>query len=287
MSEKLSVVAVVPTFSPPAELLDLVTVLAGSVPAVVVSDDASPCTSDRLLREVAGLSGVQVLRHNANAGIARALNEGLEIARDVDARWLLTIDQDSLVVDSHVDALVAAASERVGDGERLGALGAEVIEDLSGPMTYPLSNVNGRLVTEEVIQTGTLWNVAALTEVGGFDESMGMDAVDAAACLALRRAGFTVGVAPGLSVDHTIGRSTVISLGGRKVMVTGHSPERRASMLRARLRLLPAEFAESPRHAMRTIRRVVVNQTLGLLVEDGRWEKAKGTARGLLPSKSR
>ena len=287
MSEKPSVVAVVPTFSPPAELLDLVKVLAGSVAAVVVSDDASPCTSDGLLREVAGLSGVQVLRHNANAGIARGLNEGFEIARDMDARWLLTIDQDSLVVDSYVDALVSASFERVSGGERLGALGAEVIEDLSGPMTYPLSNVNGWLVTEEIIQTGTLWNVAALTEVGGFDESMGMDAVDAAACLALRRAGFTVGVVPELSVDHTIGRSTMVSLGGRKVMVTGHSPERRTSMLRNRLRLLPAEFAESPRHAMRTIRRVAVNQTLGLFIEGGRWEKAKGTARGLLPSKSR
>lgn len=287
MSAKSSVVAVIPTYSPPAELLELVEVLAGRVAAVVVSDDASPCTGDRVLREAARLSGVQVLRHGTNAGIARGLNEGLEIARDLDAQWLLTVDQDSLVAESYVEALVAVSQERVADGERLGALGAEVIEDLSGPMTYPLLTVNGKFVTEEVIQTGTLWNVEALTAVGGFDESMGMDAVDAAACLSLRRAAFMLGVAPGLSVEHAIGRSTVVSLGGRKVMVTGHSPERRASMLRNRLRLLPGEFAQSPRHAMRTIRRVVVNQTLGLLIEGERWEKAKGTARGLLPSKSR
>lgn len=280
-------VAVIPTFSPDEDLLDLVNVLLGSVAAVVVSDDASPCTSDSVLREVAGLSGVQVLRHGTNVGIARGLNEGLEIARDLDARWLLTVDQDSMVVDSYVDALVAVARERVAGGEQLGALGAEVVEDLSGPMTYPLSTVNGQVVTEEVIQTGTLWNVTALTALGGFDESMGMDAVDAAACLSLRRAAFMVGVAPGLSVEHAIGRSKSVSLGGRKVMVTGHSPERRASMLRNRLRLLPAEFAQSPRHAVRTVRRVVVNQTLGLFLEGQRWEKAKGTARGLLPSKTR
>jgi hypothetical protein len=70
-------------------------------------------------------------------------------------------------------------------------------------------------------------------------------------------------------------------------MVTGHSPERRASMLRSRLRLFPVEFNESPRHALRTIRRVAVNQTLGLFIEGQRWEKMKGTARGLLPSKTR
>lgn len=280
-------VAVIPTFSPPSELLDLAKVLAGNVAAVVVSDDASPCTSDRILREVAGLSGVQVIRHGANAGIARALNEGLELTRDFNAQWLLTVDQDSMVVDSYVAALVDEAHERLAGGERLGALGAAVIEDVSGPMTYPLSAINGRLVTEEVIQTGTLWNVAALRELSGFDTSMGMDAVDAAACLSLRRSGFVVGVAEDLTVQHAIGHSTSLSVGGRKVMVTGHSPERRASMLRNRLRLLPREFAASPRHAIRTIRRVAVNQALGLLIEDGRWEKAKGTARGLIPSRGR
>lgn len=280
-------VAVIPTFSPSGELIDLVNALQGSVAAIVVSEDASPCTSDLVLREVAVIAGVQVIRHHANAGIARGLNEGLEFAGRANAEWLLTVDQDSMVGTDYVDALASAAHERLRSGEALGALGAEVIEDASGPMTYPVSGEPGALVTEEVIQTGTLWNVAAMNHVGGFDESMGMDAVDAAACLSLRRSNFTVGVASGLSVQHAIGSSTMVNLGGRTVMITGHSPERRASMLRNRLRLLPAEFAQSPRHAMRTIRRVLVNQSLGLLIENERWEKAKGTARGLIPSRSR
>ena len=287
MSLNSSVVAVIPTFGPPEELLELVTVLRLAECLVVVSDDASPCTSDAVLRDVGALEGVDVLRHDTNAGIARGLNEGLAIAQERGAAWLLTVDQDSMVTPGYVPSLLDAANVRLQAGERLGAIGAEVIEDISGTMNYPLATVDGRLITEEIIQTGTLWNVAALSRVGGFDQAMGMDAVDAAACLALRKAGFTVGVAAGLSVEHAIGRSKLVSLGGRKVMVTGHSPERRASMLRSRLRLLPGEFRQSPRHALRTIRRVAVNQTLGLIIEGERWEKAKGTARGLLPSRTR
>ena len=287
MSAKPSVVAVIPTYRPPEQVKDLVRVLTDGVDAVVISDDASPCTSDELLHDIREMADVEVLRHHTNAGIARGLNEGLPTAQRLHAPWLLTFDQDSLVDGDYLPALISCAEERILAGERLGALGAEVILDASGPMTYPLTTVNGQPVTEELIQTGTLWNVAALTEVGGFDESMWMDAVDAAACLALRRSGFSVGVAEGLQVQHEIGSSTMVMIGGRPVMVTGHSPDRRASMLRSRLRLLPAEFAQSPRHAMRTIRRVMVNQSLGLMIEGQRWQKAKGTIRGLLPSRGR
>ena len=280
-------VAVVPTYSPPKRTVDLIKVLTLDTKAVLVSDDASPCTSDGILREVSSIPGAAVLRHRDNAGIARGLNAGLHFAAENGVPWLLTVDQDSTVSDHYVAELVRAATERSQSGERLGALGAEVVADASGPMDYPLGYVNGFPVTEELIQSGTLWNVAALAQSAGFDESLGMDAVDAAACLALRKSGFTVGIAPGLSVDHAIGASTWVQVAGRRTMVTGHSPKRRASMLRNRLRLLPAEFAESPRHGARTIRRVVVNQGLGLLIERNRWENAKGTARGLWPLRGR
>ena len=287
MTAKASVVSVVPTFSPPAQFYELVTVLSEQSERVVVSDDGSPCTSDDLLRQTALPGNIEVIRHRANAGIARGLNDGLGAAQRVGAPWLLTVDQDSMLRESYIQDLLDAATDRVASGERLGALGAEVIEDASGPMEYPVSIRNGMPTTEEVIQTGTLWNVEALDRIGGFDETMGMDAVDAAACLALRQEGFSIGLAHGLRVAHAIGRATSVHIGGRTVMVTGHSAQRRASMLRSRLRLFPAEFAESPRHAVRTIRRVVVNQSLGLVIEDQRWEKAKGTARGLLPRTSR
>jgi len=276
-----SVVAVIPTFQPPESTGSLLAQLANTVEKVIVSDDASPCTSDPLLRQWHELPSVEVIRHDRNRGIARGLNDGLNAARQLQSQWLLTVDQDTELDDQYLRQLLADAERLLGEDVLLGAIGAETIEDASGVMSYPIRRGDHGLVTEELIQTGTLWNAAAMASIGGFNEDLGIDAVDAAACLALRQWGFTIAVAAGTSVSHRIGSSRTIRIAGRSVMVTGHSPQRRASMLRNRLRLFPAEFAQSPRHALRTLRRVAVNQTLGLVVESGRWGKLRGSAKGL------
>jgi GT2 family glycosyltransferase len=68
------VAAVIPTHRPDEdELIALVDALVADGLAVVVSDDASPCTTDPLLR-VVGEHAAVVVRHRRNAGIARSLN---------------------------------------------------------------------------------------------------------------------------------------------------------------------------------------------------------------------
>ena len=274
------IVTVVPTFNPPVSLLERLVTLAVHGP-VLVSDDASPCTSDRVLRDIALQPGVHVLRHAHNVGIARGLNDGLRLAQQEGAPWLLTVDQDTQLPDDYVPSITAAAEILRSDCTMIGVLGAEVIVDRSGPLPYPARISGNKMSTEEVIQTGSLWSVSALTAIGGFDESLGIDAVDAAACLRLRERGFDVCLAPGLELEHAIGAGRTMQLFGKKVMVTGHPPARRATMVRNRLRLFPDEFRQSPLHAIRTLRRVALNQTLGLVTEEDRIAKAKGTLRGL------
>ena len=281
MTDATPLVAVVPTFQPGKEVLSLVGYLAENCTGIVVSDDASPCTSDPILEDLARQYPVSVVRHGRNQGIARGLNDGLKFAQSAGAIWLLTIDQDSVLPRNYAQRLLAAAHHRVDLGEPLGAIGAKVILDREGEMTYPHQGPSGKMTTEEVIQTGTLWSVQAMTDLGGFDESLGIDAVDAAACLALRQRGFNIGLADDLALEHRLGSSRSVRLGGRNIMITGHSPERRATMIRNRLRLFPAEFRQSPRHALRTIRRVAVNQSFGLITETDRAAKLGGTIRGI------
>ncbi len=277
------VCAVVPTYRPTQDLLRLLNVLEAQVSSIVVSDDASPCIFDPILRDAATKPKTVIIRHNTNAGIARGLNDGLEAAQVANVPWLLTIDQDSTIDPHYVQGLLEAAETRLSLGDQLGAIGAAQIEDEAGIVTYPHAQATHGPVTEELIQTGTLWSVAALTQIGGFDETLGIDAVDAAACLRLRERGLSIAIAPGLSIRHSIGEAQLVPFLGRSVMVTGHSPSRRTSMLRNRLRLFPAEFRQSPRHAFRTLRRVVTNQTLGLVMESERGPKAKASLKGLFP----
>jgi len=278
-------VSVIPTHRPPRELVTLVEHLRhhGSV---IVSDDASPCTFDPVLAQVADLENVTVVRHECNAGIARGLNEGLLVALESGSSWLLTVDQDTVLPEDYVTHMLAWLNRHHDHMSRMGVVGAGEVIDGDARIRYPSTIVEGVRTTAEVIQTGSLWQVEALSSIGGFDESFGIDAVDAAACVRLRSVGFLVAVADGLALEHAIGSSRRIRAFGRDIMVTGHSPERRTSMLRNRLRLFPEEFRQSPRHAFRSIRRVIVNQSAGLILESGRKDKAIGTLRGLRGSSS-
>ncbi len=283
-----SVLALIATYSPDSHLLALVTDMSAQGIEVVVSDDASPCTADPVLRDCGLVPGVTVIRHAHNEGIARGLNEGLRSAHDSGCRWLLTCDQDSQFPETYV-ADISSYAQSIDslweDSVRVGAVGAGIVINASGQLKYPITRVAGASgpvdVTEEVIASGTLWNVEALLEVGGFDESLGLDAVDAAACLRLREAGYRVVVAPGVRMEHELGNSHSVQLLGRTVLATGHSGARRATMMRNRLRLAPAEFRQSPKHAFRTLRRVSVNALMGATVEGDRWEKVKGSIRGI------
>ena len=272
--------SVIPTYCPPRDLITLVELLRHHGP-VIVSDDSSPCTFDPLLAEVADLENVSVVRHERNAGIARGLNEGLLVAIEFGSAWLLTVDQDTVLPDDYVPEMLAWLDHHHDHVARIGVVGAGEVIDGDARIRYPSTIVEGVRTTAEVIQTGSLWQVKALSSIGGFDESFGIDAVDAAACVRLRAAGFLVAVADGLALEHAIGSSRRIRAFGRDIMVTGHSPERRTSMLRNRLRLFPEEFRQSPRHAFRSIRRVIVNQSAGLILESGRKDKAIGSLRGL------
>ena len=275
--------AVVPTFRPDSgALLDLLEVLAAQAD-VIVADDASPCTSDRVLADVAS-QGIPVVRHARNAGIARSLNDGLRHAQATGAAWLLTVDQDTVISVDHVARLLAVASA-VSRSVRVGAVAAGRIDDAAGPLAYPVTVVDAVPTTQEVIQTGTLWCVTALEAIGGFDEYLGIDAVDAAACVRLRASDYSLVLAPDVAIAHQVGASREVSVLGRTVMATGHSPERRTTIVRNRLRLAPEEFQQDPVHALRTLRRVAMGTLLSVTVEDNRWAKAKASFRGLFPAR--
>ncbi|HAN71989.1 MAG TPA: hypothetical protein DCQ36_10455 [Actinobacteria bacterium] len=269
------VAAVIPGFEPDAaEILTLATSLMASGIPVLVVDDGS---ADANYLDACKDRGASVIVHESNEGIARSLNDGLAFARSLDATWLLTVDQDTVLPSGYVNSLLAYADPRVG------VIGAEIIGDASGDLRYPVREVSGRLVTDEVFQTGSLWSVPTLTRLGGFDSSLGIDAVDAEACLKVREAGMSVALARGVRLEHRYGSGAMLKLLGRSIVATHHSPARRESMVRNRLRLFPREFRQSPVHALRTLRRVGVNVLLGVTVEDDRWAKALGSARGLMP----
>jgi len=274
--------AVVATYRPGTNLCQLTRSLRQEHLEVSIVDDASPCTYDHVFRSCQSDQNVAVFRHKKSEGIARSLNIGMQAAKQHEAQWLLTLDQDSSLAPKYVLAAKHFLHQISISDLSIGACGAAIVADANGVnLRYPVYHESGFTLTHEVIQSGTFWLMSALDAIGGFDETLRMDAVDAAACLRMREMGYRSALIPNLTLHHSIGNAQTYRLFGRDVMVTGHSSERRTTMLRNRLKLFPAEFRQSPRHAMRTIRRVAINQGLGLVTETDRAAKAKGSLRGL------
>ena len=275
----LPLTVVIPTYRPAPDVVTLASTVAPRVGNLVVSDDASPCTFDPVLRELSDVASV--IHHETNTGIARGLNEGLASARKAGHAWLLTLDQDSRVDESYLECIYAFASGVADTGARVGAVGAQFVCTSGKRICYPETVQHGLRTTHEVFQSGTLWNVPALTSAGGFDEELGIDAVDAAACLRLRERGSVIALADELVLDHRWGETEFITIGNRSIALTHHSPERRRTMVRNRLRLAPAEFRQSPTHAARTLRRLGVGTSMALLRESNRRAKLAATFGGL------
>jgi GT2 family glycosyltransferase len=202
-------------------------------------------------------------------GVGRGLNDGLDLAYRTELMWLLTADQDSTVTATYLESLVRLAEDLLRGGVPVGAVAAKYVRDASGPMTYPTRPTQTGETrfeeTDEVIQSGTLWHVPSLIRRGGFNSSLGMDAVDAEACLGLRELNRLIVVASGLEFHHRIGTARQVRLLGRSVMVTRHDPQRRLTMVLNRFALFPREFRRSPKHAFLTVRRALLNATLSSL----------------------
>lgn len=283
-----AVLAIVPTFRPGPRLTELVTSLLSDFSprvSVLISDDASPCSADPVLRDLARIPRVRVLRHPRNAGIARGLNDGFTAAVAADATWLLTLDQDSRIEPVTLSALIATATRLFAAQPPLGVLAPGQIDEAAGTLAIPgTRRADGLTDAREVMQSGALWSVSALRAIGGFDETLGMDGVDAGASLSLREAGYLVLADPALHIDHQIGdpsRSRTVRILGHASSHTAHGPSRRRSMIRARLRLFPREWRQSPGNALRTLRRVAVGAGLAVALEPDRWAQAQASMRGI------
>ena len=253
-------VAVVPTYKVTSLTLPLIAQLSQACPTLIV-DDCSPCTSDPVLVKASEM-GAKVLRMPDRSGIARSLNLGLEFANEVGASWLLTVDQDTTVSEHHMEDALGFLNSDMGRRLRIGALGAARIQ-VDGHEIDLINDPRSEFLdVPELIQSGTFWNVQAMTSLGGFSDSLGMDGIDAEACLRMRESGYLVMALHDIEIIHEIGSTRVRRILGRDVHITHHSRTRLNAMVANRLRLFPRELRQSPAHALRTMRRVVTNYLL-------------------------
>lgn len=279
------VVAVISAFHPPEDLPARVQELNNQVLHTVVVDDGSDADgTSPVLQELEDM-GCTVVRMPCNAGIAAALNKGLDVALEVLAPdFVLTLDQDSALDAGYVDAALNTYSQAEAKGIKAGLIGAQSHNGLAVPLL-----TRGTEFPEafDPMQSGALIPISTLKTVGMLDERLFIDYVDSEFNLRVRSHGLVTLVGRGCNMTHALGQAQPMILFGWHVTVLGvkrylnsHAPFRVYYMARNGIYLCRQYGARFPGWLVRRLLFQLQSDVLRLLFGTHRSAQIRALARG-------
>jgi rhamnosyltransferase len=238
------VLAVVVTYYPDAELLiALVRSLLSQVTVVLIVDNTPEmdCRVNSLLAEFADVgSSLEIIRLGTNCGIAAALNVGISVAIHEKFGHVLLCDQDSFPAADMVKQLLALARRIEEQGGRVGCIGPNYLDRVTGhmhrfqvqePARFFYSTCAGDRAVPWVevvtlITSGSLVPTNAFADVGLMQEEYFLDFVDTEWCHRARQCGYKLYGTALATMEHHVGDTTFPVWYGRWKAFSGYAPSR-------------------------------------------------------------
>lgn len=284
--------AVIACLDPPASLVEAAAETLrqlrelGAGARVVAVDDGSGASAAPVFAALEAI-GVEVL-HQANAGIAAALNAGISALRDGVGpagagalTHVLTLDQDSRLEPGYAAAAIAAAVRLAEAGAAYGFVASETYSDRRAPTDGPVPGVAGLWRAFDPMQSGWVVPVSTFDAVGLLDEGLVIDGVDSEFTVRCRAAGLSPVVAPGAGLAHGQGERVPGRVLGRSVgAVNHHSPTRVRYMARNGTLITVRYAASQPRWVARRLVEEAMAHLLRLALDPDRRALGAAMLRG-------
>ena len=274
-----SVCAVVVAFFPDQGFEERLRSLLPHVGVLVVVDNTPQEYS--LLRNIKSLDDearVFVIENRANAGIAAALNQGLEFAWKQNFKWLLTLDQDTHCYPDMVYTLlrVYEACE-----PKPAVIGGNYFDPQSNQLKVPSGGEMECLEQKTVITSGSLIDAGVARSAGGFREDYFIDQVDHEFCLRVRAQGYRVVISRKPVMDHSVGSS-----GGARLPFLGilpnHPPLRKYYIARNTVVTVVEYWRREPGWCLRRSVRLLLGLVLMATLEKQRLAKVRAFTAGFI-----
>lgn len=209
-------------------LQDVICAICQQVEELILVDNGSTNISE--IVEVANeQDNVHLMRNSKNEGIAKALNQICSYSLGKGYEWCLTLDHDTVCHEGMVSQLM-----NYRDRSKIGIVCPRVdYEDVN------IKQKNTESETVDVyacMTSGSLTNLSAWKQIGGFRESYFIDYVDNEFCMRLGLAGYRIVRVNGCIMHHRLGESVKKRLFYIfPVTVTTHNPWRFYYMTRNNL----------------------------------------------------
>ena len=279
MSREKPVAANVVTFHPNSDHVRHLSRIHAQVDKLIVVDNGSFPQELPQIRLASARVGFTLLENGENLGIAAALNRGIREAQARGYRWVALFDQDSVVPDGFVAAMMADFQSY-----RRERLILQIVPRYRDPETgyeRPVSRYEdgGAFLT---ITSGSLFAMEAFEQCGLFEENLFIYCVDDDYSLRLRSRGFYIGLSTNAALLHRSGHPTHRKLLGRTLTTKNYRPEVRYYYARNKVWILRQYGRQFPRLIVPTMREFVSTPLKIALMEDASWAKIKLFLRGLV-----
>lgn len=245
---------------------------------VIVDNTPDPAVPSWIENAVARDNRVNIIRNHANAGVARALNQGIQRAGEEGCSWVLLLDQDTEPFDDMVGTLIRAYTE-YPEQDRLAMIGCS---PLATAETQPAQSNGNKWWTEAkvIITSGTLLSLQAAEKIGPFREEFFIDCVDFEFCLRAGLSGYRIIEVQQPLMQHVIGAPQRVPFQWVARETSNHRPWRSYYITR-NLVIVSREYLwKEPAWVIAAIYRRMKEMILLVLFESSRREKAKYTILG-------
>ena len=215
-------------------------------------------------------SKISILCNTENQGIAKALNQLTAAAQKGGFEWILTLDQDSVAPSN-----IAEEFEKYTNNLNAGMLCPVICDRNKGGV---VEAKDGYKEIDECITSGSLLNIKAWSEIGGFDESMFIDGVDFDICYRLRQNGYKILCVQSVVLLHELGRIEYHRFLFWKVLVKNHSAFRKFYIARNTVYLARKEHTNIVKAILQNIKLFLI----AVCYEDDKWKKSKKILQGTI-----
>lgn len=222
------IAAVTVLYNPKVDVLENLKSYLHKVDKVFLVDN-SDSSNQEMFSELKNPAQIEYISNHENLGIATALNIGCKAALKDGFKWVLTMDQDSKIME-----LPEAFRHKLAEKNKTALYYPTYI--INGePYKYQICE-NGKPLV--VMTSGNFIDLEAFSVVGGFEDKLFIDYVDFDYCLKLKNYGFELEKIEGYKIAHELGKSTVIKNFLFKVLLTNHPVLRRYYITRNKLYML-------------------------------------------------
>lgn len=285
------IVAVISCFRPGREFATNVGLASGQSDEVIIVDDDSGPSWAHVLDELDSRPRTSVLRHAENSGIAKTLNDGVDLADRRGASHILFLDQDSVLPDGFVASLHSLLCDASSAGLPVGVVAPWKVNDYESKK--PGAVLRGFQLRDEPIQSGQLMPIETWRTVGRFREDFFIDAVDTEYFLRMQDKGFVAVFHRALNLPHSLGAAvdaTVfgrpLRMGGRPLSIRVHPPLRTYYIYRNGVLLARERLRARPRFVARWMVGMMKRSIISIGLGPGKREQLRaaflGTVDGLM-----